>query len=543
MANSSPLRRSQLLSSPDRPYVSMFLLDGRNNELSHRDALAAAQAEHERVREVAIKVYELHELKEEHNRILEEGRREHERLKAEAAIAAEEKRLQDLKAKSIPKPPPPPKPEPKPTEPSQEPIGETNPMSVVSQSQEAKKPEFEGRPQAKTQPSAPIPQQNGFFSKLDKSAPDSPFAFVDQRTQPQQPSVLGQRRPSKPVAILSQPEQQITKSQTSQTPKPSSVDALSDRYVQIHQALKKLRKDIVAASKAPGSPLKGRVGAIRRDIRVSIGQLTGGKGANAQPTNKIKSLLTQSLDGQLPSPLVDISQFVAVPREPSTQDVPNNDAVLPSLFVYLINICAKGIISQFINECGANPKAADPIGVFTAQVFSHKEFSWRGQSLIDILIAKFRVVCPVLFGSRGNDKTERGRQALGWKRDGSSWIPEQNHNDRMAGLGAGFASISLRDFSKASKTSPYPPTNYWKAFANIVNCPAAEISNTQLVVLRSMIDGHEHRFLNFYGNAAVAALKLALIEVPKRAPANSSAAGSLRALADILRSDGGLALA
>lgn len=255
------------------------------------------------------------------------------------------------------------------------------------------------------------------------------------------------------------------------------------------------------------------------------------------------ALLRQSLDGTLPSPAVDVSPFVAEPRQPSQGDVPNNGATMPSLFLYLINICAKGIISQFINECGANPKAADPIGVFAAQIFSHLDFSWRGQSLIDILLAKFRVVCPVLFGSRGNDKTERGRLALGWKKDGPSWIPEQNHSDRMAGLGAGFASISLRDFSKAKKTNPYPPTHYWKAFATLVNCPAGQTSNTQYIVLRAMIDGHEQRFLNFYGNAAVAALRLALVDFPQKAPEHSSAAGSLRALGEILKSDGGLVLA
>ncbi|KID87562.1 GLE1-like protein [Metarhizium guizhouense ARSEF 977] len=539
MANSSPLRRSQLLSSPDRPYLSNFLLDSRNNELSHRDALAAAQAEHDRVREAAIRVYELHELKEEHNRILEQGRREQERLMAEAAIAAEEKRLQELKAKSIPKPPPPP---PEPAKPVEKPAGEKKPVSVVSESPEAKESEPLAQPQAKSQPSAPAPQQNGLFSNLGKPVPSSPFAAAGQQTKSQQPSVSNQNITSPPEAKTSQSQQPVAPSQTPQLPK-SPVDPLSDQYIRIHQALKQLRRDIVAASKVAGSPLKGKVGTIRREIRVSIGQLTGGKGTNVSSTTKIMSLLRQSLDGQLPSPPVAVGQFVAISREPSTQDIPNNGAELPSLFIYLMNICAKGIISQFINEGGANPKAADPIGVFAAQVFSHKDFSWRGQSLIDILMAKFRVVCPVLFGSTGNEKTEKGRQALGWKKDGPSWIPEQAHNTRMAGLGAGFASISLRDFSKASKTNPYPPTHYWKAFASIVNCPTAQISNTQLVVLRSMIDGHESRFINFYGNAAIAALQLALVEFPKRAPANSSAAGSLRALADVLRSDSGLALA
>lgn len=53
MTNFSLLRKSQLLSSPDRGPVSCFLLDGRNTGLSYRDALAAAQAEQDRARELA----------------------------------------------------------------------------------------------------------------------------------------------------------------------------------------------------------------------------------------------------------------------------------------------------------------------------------------------------------------------------------------------------------------------------------------------------------------------------------------------------------
>ncbi|KAF5692524.1 hypothetical protein FDENT_2806 [Fusarium denticulatum] len=44
--------------------------DSRNNELNQRDALAAAQLEHDRVRQAAIRVYELHELQEEHKLIV-----------------------------------------------------------------------------------------------------------------------------------------------------------------------------------------------------------------------------------------------------------------------------------------------------------------------------------------------------------------------------------------------------------------------------------------------------------------------------------------
>lgn len=239
----------------------------------------------------------------------------------------------------------------------------------------------------------------------------------------------------------------------------------------------------------------------------------------------------------MPSPQIEVARFVVSPGEP-VEGVPNNDATLPSLFIYFLNVCAKAIINQFISECGTNPQAADPIGVFTAHIFSHKEFQWRGQSLIDILMAKLRIVCPALFGVRGNDKTERGRMALGWKKDGPSWISDQTHNDRMTGLGAGFASLSLRDFSKSTKANPYPPIHYWRALASIINTPANETSNTQYIVLRAMIMGHEQRILNFYGNAGIAALRLALVEFPKRAPKGAMAADTLLGMAEILRQNG-----
>ena len=218
----------------------------------------------------------------------------------------------------------------------------------------------------------------------------------------------------------------------------------------------------------------------------------------------------------------------------------HNETHLPSLFLYLLNIFAKAAINQFINEGGAKPDTADPIGIVVADVFSAPEFLWRGKSLIDVLLAKYRVSCPVLFGYRGSEKTEQGRRNLGWKREGGAWMGEQQHMDRMTGLGAGFAAVSLRNFGKSKKTNPYPPRNYWTAMARIVNTPAAEISNTQGVVLKAMIQHYERKFLDAYGTAAVAALELALVQFPARAPEKSAAINSLQVLAQMLRRDTGL---
>ena len=280
---------------------------------------------------------------------------------------------------------------------------------------------------------------------------------------------------------------------------------------------------------------------MRREIRKSMGQLTGGKGANNKPISKIKEALRESLSGNIPSPLVNVATFVVEDRQPQPDAVHNGDQ-FPSLFIYLMNIFAKSIISQFINECGASPKSADPIGVVAAHIFSDKDFQWRGGSMIDILLAKLRRVCPVLFGVRGSDRTTQGRDAIGWRKDQGRYMPEQMHFDRMAGLGAGFAAVALRDFSKANKANPYPPTNYWRALAGIVNTPASQVSDTQYIVLKAMIDGHEQRFLQFYGDAGLAALRLALVEFPKKAPQGSAAAGGLKVLGEVLRTEKGLDL-
>ncbi|CAH0029248.1 unnamed protein product [Clonostachys rhizophaga] len=537
MTRSSPpaSRRSLMLSSPDRRFLSSFLGEDRNTECSHRDALEAAQAEHDRVREAAIRAYQLHELELERKRIAEAELQEKQRLQVEAQIAAEELRLRELKAKTIPKPPPePPSPKVEPPPPNPAP---------------AKAPAQAPAPAATKPPTAPTlaPPTASTANATPKVAPSTsifPPAAAKQNTAPANPFQNAVSKPAQPNNVApSQP----TNGALPPTKQPAPVQPVSNgqpanqglinRYTEIHQELKKLRKNLVAESKVPGSPMKGKLGAYRREIRVSIGQLTGTKGANAQPTSKIMAALRDALEGKVPSPPIDVSRYVVDQREPA-EGALHNDLTMPSLFLYLLNICAKSIISQFINEGGANPKSADPIGVFTAQVFSTKEFMWRGQPLIDILMSKFRVVCPVVFGLRGNDKTERGRIALGWKKDGPSWITEQSHNDRMTGLGAGFAAVSLRDFSKSARTNPYPPTNYWVALAGIVNSPVGQISNTQYVVLRAMIGGYEQRFLNFYGNAGLAALRLALIEFPKKAPENAAAAGSLRALAEVLRESG-----
>lgn len=272
MSYSPPKRRSQVLSSPERGFLSSYLSSERNTELAHRDALAAARAEHDRVRDAAIRVYELHELQQEHQRIVEQERKEQERLKAEAAVVAEELRLRELKKKSIPKPPPEPEPEP-------EPKPQTVPQKTPDASQPA--PAANATEAKKEDAPKPVaPTTNGIFSNQSKPASSNPFA------SPQKPAEAKLASTPQANGILAQPAQPVqpakpTPPVASQSPAPASATN-AERYTQIHQQLKKLRKDLMdLAKKEPNSPLKKNLGNMRREIRTAVGQLSTTKGANA----------------------------------------------------------------------------------------------------------------------------------------------------------------------------------------------------------------------------------------------------------------------
>ncbi|KAI0459970.1 GLE1-domain-containing protein [Xylaria acuta] len=545
MTGSSPAtRRSRQWSSPSRSRMPEFLAEDRHTELSHQDALAAAQVEHERVRHAAIRVFKDHELKEESRRLQEQEeivrqqqRREEERIRHEERLRAEEERLRALKLRTVPKLPPEAPPAAVLSYPPVSQLngaGHSKPTATTTSAdkQGLKVPGGEASPNVAQQPPLSVSALLVNGTKGAQPAPAQLFQQEEHGTpttsQPfTAPAATG------PFFKPAPPQHNVPSA-------PSTSKPPVDQYVVIHQNLKRLRVSL--AEQAKSLPLlKARMGDMRREMRKSMGQIVTEKGGNKKQMATIQALLQESLSGSVPSTMVDPSQYIKDKREPMDGAL-HNEPQLPSLFLYLLNIFAKTIINQFINECGAQPKAADPLGVITAHIFSNKTYLWRGKTLVDILMAKYRVACPVLFGYRGSESTEQGRMRLGWRRDGTAWAPEQQHIDRMKGLAVGYAAISLRDFSKSPNTNPWPPSEYWTSLARIVNTPPTEISNTQCVVLRGMIEIYEERFIYFYGSAGVAALRSALIGFPNKAQAKTPGTSGLSVLAQILKRDIGLEL-
>lgn len=357
--------------------------------------------------------------------------------------------------------------------------------------------------------------------------------------------------------VAAQAQVTAAKAQVAAIGIPPELLAEHKRYLDIHANLKKFRKEFWVQAKADPR-LKDHVGDMRRSIRVSVGQLTDSKerGANSKPTQKIKAtLLTAATTIQ--SPPVNLTPYIYIDSAlPPTQ----TQVEIPGLLLYLLSMFTKAIIAAFTGECAVNPKAAEPIGTLVAQIFALNEFQVQlnsskppsKQSLISVLISKFHAACPVLFGVNGDETTSAGRQALGWRREFTnnnanqkSHVPETTHYSRLVGLAAGYAAVSLRNFARTPLVNPYPPKRFWGSLANIVNTPPGKVQNTHLIVLKNMLEGGVERFLLFYGNAGVAALREALVTFPAKLDpkmVQSNAGRGLVLLIDILEKEKNLRL-
>ena len=247
---------------------------------------------------------------------------------------------------------------------------------------------------------------------------------------------------------------------------------------------------------------------------------------------------------QVTEPSIDITQYLVTNNQPTDATTTHGPAVL----LFLLNHFAKSIIAQFIQEAGSDPKAADYIGVLAVTVFARPQYLFNGQSLIDILWARYHRECPVLFGGArgGDERTRDGRLKLGWAQnrdERETFVKSEEHYVRQTGLGAGFAALTLRDFSRSKNANPAPNRLFWQAMARILDTPGSQAQPTHFVVLRAMVDNSVPRIIATFGGAGLALLRQAVVIFPeRRGPQDEKgkklpAVMALRNLADVLERD------
>ncbi|EAU38979.1 conserved hypothetical protein [Aspergillus terreus NIH2624] len=303
------------------------------------------------------------------------------------------------------------------------------------------------------------------------------------------------------------------------------------RYVELHRQLKTLRQRMKDESKQ-NPVIKQNLGEIRRTIKKCVGQLREGKGTNKHQIQEIRNTLEKA--ASIAEPTVNICDYLAFPPP----EIANSgDTQVPAMLIYGLNIFSKSLISALLTEASLNQGHAEPVGIVAAQIFSMDAFIYKGCPMVDILWAKYRVVCPALWGFYGNEKTEGGRRALAWWRESPDgpYISEQGHADRMTALGAGFASITLRNFGKTPRKNPFPNHLFWFAMHKILSIPVDEIQETHVILLSAMLKSSAERIFGFFGHIGLGLMRRAIVDLPNALPRQSMGVNQLKLLKDLYK--------
>ena len=537
------LRNSVNGDSPSRQFIEdfgkMLINDEKNFKRSldeqtamqqklHMDALDRALAKHQEVRDSAERTRERIELEElqarqrreaEERRAVEKARqelaeqqrrqkfeeeraRDDERKRQEAIkreedetrrqAAAQKQREEDEKARK-----------------DREAKEDTDRRARQDAEAKQRQQQAEQERQRAAQPTAqPSPHVNG--APLPSSLAPPPTTSAPLAQSSSAPAGI-------PSGVLSSPNERV---------------AVHRKYLDLHKKLKTMRQDVLAKAKDIHG-LKTQVSDWRREIQKCCGQLGKGGSEEIKATNKQAvstalitsyppdlrtNLKTQTLKivevldaaSQVSSPSIDITEYLVENAQPAGATKEG-----PGVLLFLLNQFAKKIVSQFISEAGIDPDTADVIGILAVTIFARPNYHFNGQSLIDVLWAKYHKTCPVLFGINGNEKTKEGRLKLGWHIENGAFVSDQTHYERNSGLGAGFAAMGLRDFSKSRNQNPVPNRFYWEAMARILNTPADQVQSTHCVVVKAMINNSVPRILTTFGGAGLALLRQALISFPK----------------------------
>lgn len=455
----------------------------------HQQQLAKAAAEHERVRNGASMECEriLLEQELEKRRKEEEQRKELQRLQQERARKEAEARQQEWETKR-------------------------REEEAARQAAEHQKrlQEADDRVRAQREAEELARRQKMEQDTADRNAREAAVAAAaakqaEARTA-QAPTQLLQKPPP---SVAPAP---VTNQVTSQ-PVSADVENLHTKYLDLHKRMKEFWKPFKAECAVKGNPIKGAVGDMRRELRKAMGQITVKREDTRNVIRKIRDIITATRNAG--GPTIDIRPFFA------TQSIPNlsneADAQYPCILLYAYICFVKFAIKQFEQEAAnEDGRIIAELGAIVASLMIDPNFVWNNVPMTDLLLAKFHRVCPILFGIRGNMETKEGQVRLGMLPVGGEAPAVNVYNQRMLGLAAGYAALSLRVVEKPA----IPASEYWRALAFLCNTPSASLYGGHFMVIKGLLKDYAKKFITMYGRAGRAMILRATVTLPARAPAN-----------------------
>jgi nucleoporin GLE1 len=380
--------------------------------------------------------------------------------------------------------------------------------------------ETEARIRAQKEQEAAAERQKKEKEEADRKAAEAAVAAAQARQQVNQQQPPQAQPPAQPTVAPTPVTAPTTSTSTATATRApaTNVEQVHAKYLQLHQRMKQFRKDFWEEHKKPSSPLKAPVGDARRALRTRLGQINVDRKDSAAA---IKRLRTECFDVALTTqgPMIDIRPYIVSHQIPQLAN--DNEAAYPAFLLYVWICFEKFLLEQFSKEA-ANPdgRIIQEIGLIAASLFGDQKYMWKGLPVTDIFLAKLHKACPPLFGIRGTMNTAEGRLRLGWLKDST----QETYTQRMRGIGAGYASMSLRSF--ASKTPAMACAEYWRAIVSICNTPPEHLWPGHFAILSGLIRDYYKKFLQFYGVPARGVLRRAAIDLPARAPERCKDAAS-----------------
>lgn len=497
------------LSISDRDFNEKLDQAAAERAKHHAQQLALAAEEHKRVlRSAELEVERLAlEQQQAHIRREEAQKREIERLRQEKARDEAEAHRRALEAKQR---------------------EEATARQAIEHQKKLQETEARLKAQ-KEQEAAAAERQKKDKDEADRKASEA--AAAAQKVQQQQQTAQQQAVPQTPTAPA---QAAASKLAASQAPA-SNAEQIHAKYLQLHAQMKKFRVEFQNEHKQKTSPLKGPVGDARREIRTRLGQITTER---PDSVAAIKRLRLNCFDIALNTqgPMIDIRPYIISQQIPPLAN--EAEAAYPAFLLYLWICFEKSLLKQFEKEAASEDgRTIQEIGLIAASLLSDPKYMWRGVPLSDIILAKFHRVCPPLFGIRGDMNTAQGQDRLGWRLIDKNPPSTESYSQRLRGLGAGYAAMSLRSFN--GKSPAIPMSEYWRALVSICNTPSEDLWPGHFALIGGLVRDYYKKFLAQYGVPARGVLRRAILELPARAPARcKDAAGTVSVLAEGWKKEG-----
>ena len=483
------------LSISDRNFNEQLDQAAAERARLHEEQLARAAEEHANVRRGAELELQRLTLEEEKARLRsqEEQQRAIEQLQKEKAQQQAEAHRRQLEAQQ-------------------------REEEIAKQAAEHQKKlqEAEARHKAQREQDAAAERQRREKEEADRKAKEAADAAEKARVQQASQQAAQQAAQQPPAqaapAVAAQPTAAAKAPVTAQAPN-DAINNIHTKYLELHKRMKEFRVTFWNQNKKPGQPLKEPIGNARRNMRLKLGQINV---ARATSQAAIKSLRADSFDVALntPGPTVDIRPFLVNQTIPPLAN--ESEAQYPAFLLYMWIMFEKFLLKQFEKEASnEDGRIIQEIGLIAASLFADQRYMWKGVSLIDVLLAKMHHICPIMFGVLGNMNTVEGQKRLGWMPIDKQPPTAEIYMQRIRGLSAGFAAMSLRAF----KTVPaLPMSEYWRCLVHVCNTPSADMYPGHFAILNGLLRDFYKKFLGFYGIQAKGVLRRAVVDIPARAP-------------------------